>query len=512
MRNGLFRRYISTFAVTLIACTMLLGIALLYFSAKNFSQEKQQLLKNTSERAKTLVEENINPSPSAFEIKSSVPEGFQVIFETTGITTYITDKDGHVLLCSEGSECTHTTRVSERVLSAALRNGSYSDSWFFQGFFRRGGTYTYGEPILHDGKHVGYIFLSLPITPLFDYLSDMLITYFVSAGMMFMVAAVIVYFATRRLIGPLHEISDAAKGFGSGDFGRRVTVTGNDEIAKLAKSFNTMADSLTEFEYMRRSFVANVSHELRTPMTTIGGYIDGILDSTIPDDKEAYYLAIVSDEVKRLSRLTTSLLDITRIEEGAYSIDIKSVNVWDTIIPVMGNTEQRISDKNISITDLDVTPVYAMCDQDVLYQIVYNLIDNAVKFTPESGTITVSAVQADTAAVITVRNTGTGIKQDELGHIFERFYKTDKSRGLDRTGTGLGLYISKTLAQKMAGDVAANSRYGEYAEFVLTLKPGQKVKEQKQKPDTRQKDTKKKSSGQSSGSWFKKFGKNLNLW
>lgn len=507
MKDGLFKKYISTFGMTLISCTLLLGLALLYFSAKNFTDEKQTLLRNSAERAKNIAIAGVKFASPKYEIDPSVADGFGVMYDATGVTTYISDISGRVLLCSEGDECMHITGVSKQVIASTLKRGSYSNSGYFDGFFRSNGSYTYGEPLFKGDTVIGFVFVSLPITPLYSYLSDMMVTFLVSAGVMLFVAAVIIYFATRRLIFPLHEISVAAKDFGSGNFEARVPVTGSDEIAKLARSFNNMADSLTEFENMRRSFVANVSHELRTPMTTIGGYIDGILDNTIPPDKESHYLSIVSNEVKRLSRLTSSLLDITRIEEGAYTVNIVSCNVWEVILSVMGNAESRINDKNIVIPDLDATPKYALCDRDMLYQVIYNLTDNAIKFTPEHGTINVTATHGGGMIYIMVRNSGAGIKENEINHIFDRFYKIDKSRGLDRTGTGLGLYISKTLTQKMEGDLAAASVYGEYAEFTVSLKTGsvpEKNREPKSKPP---RDTKKKSgTAQHTGSWFKKRG------
>lgn len=508
MRDGLFKQYITTFGLTLFTCTLVLGIALLYFSAKNYTEEKREALVSASERAVTIAGEGIVVTPSAIVINTSVTEGFTVIYDTTGVTTFFTNATGRVIACSEGLACTHTTRVNERISDVIIKRGSYFDARYFEGFFQHRGEYTYGVPLRQDNEIVGYIFVSLPITPLFSYLSDMMLTFLISAGTMLLVAAVFIYFATKRLVRPLHEITSAAKAFGTGNFEARVTVTGTDELGRLAQSFNTMADSLSEFESMRRSFVANVSHELRTPMTTIGGYIDGILDSTIPPEKEGYYLSVVSDEVKRLSRLTSSLLDITRIEEGAYEVNTVTINVWKVILSVMGNAEGRISEKNIHIPDLNAAPKFAVCDQDMLYQIFYNLIDNAIKFTPEGGTITVTVTGTAEHVFIVVRNTGMGIKADELTHIFERFYKTDKSRGLDRAGTGLGLYIAKTLSQKMGGDLSVSSKYCEYAQFTITLKAGVVDKRAKQADSDSKKNGKPSKSEDSGKSWFKKKSKN----
>lgn len=519
MREGLFKRYIITFAATLLTCTVLLGIALLYFSARNFTEGKQDVLHTASDRAVIIAQENyVENEDGTIAVSSVVYEGFKAIQDAGGVMVFLTDRDGRVITCSEGTQCTHTTAISERALSTAIKKGSYSSAGYFEGFFRQRGSYTYGVPLWveHEGAQeiVGFVFVSTPITPLVSHLADMSLTFLISAGTMMLVAAVIIYFATRKLITPLSEISGAARSFGSGDFSARVTVSGNDEIANLANSFNLMADSLTEYESQRRSFVANVSHELRTPMTTIGGYIDGILDNTIPREKEDYYLGIVSDEIKRLSRLSTSLLNISRLDEGAYSVEPVCANVWDVIISVMTSLERRIADKKIEVPDLDGAPRFAMYDRDMMHQIIYNLLDNAIKFTPEGGAITVRAEAKNGHVLVSVRNSGAGIAAEELVHIFERFYKADKSRGLDRTGTGLGLYIARTLALKMDAELTAESERGSWAQFTLVLTacaPDKKLlKEAKPQtfkivgeavPQPEEKMEEKKSS-----SWFKKLG------
>lgn len=515
MRDGLFKRYITTFGVTLLTCTVLLGIALLYFSARNFTEGRQQILHTASERAVGIAMENYILEEDGTEVVSSVVyEGFKSIYDASGVNVFMTDPSGVVITCSEGVECTHTSAVSERMLTAAIKKGSYSSAGYFEGFFQQQGSYTYGVPLwaaCGGGQEIaGFIFVSTPITPLMSHLSDMALTFLISAGVMLLVAAGIIYFATRKLIKPLSEISSAARRFGSGDFSARVTVAGSDEIANVGNSFNLMADSLTEYEMQRRDFVANVSHELRTPMTTISGYIDGILDSTIPREKEGHYLMIVSDEIKRLSRLSTSLLNMSRIEEGVYAAELSCANVWDVVIAAMTGMERRISEKGIEVPDLDATPRFAVYDHDMLHQIIYNLLDNAIKFTPEGGTIEVTAEAKNGQVHIAVRNTGSGIPPDELNHIFERFYKTDKSRGLDRMGTGLGLYIARTLALKMDAELTAQSEQGSWAQFTLVLPAGtpdkKQLKEARAQSVRVSGQTKEKQPEKKGASWLKKWG------
>ena len=218
-----------------------------------------------------------------------------------------------------------------------------------------------------------------------------------------------------------------------------------------------MAESLSSSENIRRSFVANVSHELKTPMTTIAGFIDGILDGTIPPDKEKYYLRIVSDEVKRLSRLVKSMLDLSRIDSGSLNLIPKRFDMTETIFTTLITFEQQIERKNIDILGLEV---------------VYNLLENAVKFVNNNGYIEIKIIDESNRLVVSIKNSGEGISSEEVKRVFERFYKTDKSRSQDKNGMGLGLYIVKTIIKLHGGEIKAESKLDEYCKFEFWIPKG----------------------------------------
>ena len=272
------------------------------------------------------------------------------------------------------------------------------------------------------------------------------------------------------MVTPLQQMSAAAKRFAMGDFSYRVNVNTNDELADLGYAFNDMADALDKLESSRRSFVANVSHELKTPMTSIAGFIDGILDGTIPKDKEEYYLKIVSDEVRRLSRLVVAMLNMSKIESGDFQMKPKSYNLSDQIIHILLTFEQKIEKKNIEIRGLeDLEPHHLVADTDMIYQVIYNLFDNAVKFTNDNGYIQINVSDIGDSIQVSIKNSGDGIDASELSRVFERFYKVDKSRSLDAKGAGLGLYIVKTMVEMHGGRIFARSDSKSEAEFVFTL-------------------------------------------
>ena len=265
-------------------------------------------------------------------------------------------------------------------------------------------------------------------------------------------------------------MSRAAKQYAAGKFDVRVPVRGSDEIAELAMAFNNMANSLATVEDQRRSFLANVSHDLRTPMTTIAGFIDGILDGAIPPEKQPYYLELIAGEVRRLSRLVASLLDISRIQAGDRKFTMTAFDICEMARQILISFEQRIDEKQLNIEfecDRDNMTVYA--DRDAIHQVLYNICDNAVKFTNPGGLYRINITAHDKKTYVSVFNEGQGIPEAELPYVFDRFYKSDKSRGLDKTGVGLGLYITKTIMDAHNEEIWVKSVWGEYCEFVFTL-------------------------------------------
>ena len=280
---------------------------------------------------------------------------------------------------------------------------------------------------------------------------------------------VVVNLNAKRLVKPLKSMSQAARRFGQGKFDVRVKISGDDEIAQLAVAFNNMADSLEKNERMRMSFITNLSHDLKTPMTIISGFVDGILDGTIPDEMEGHYLELVSDEVRRLSRLVNRLLDLAIFEAGEIELKVEAFDLCELVRQVLFTFERSIREKNLSLDLFFQESLRVRGDVDALHRVVYNIVDNAVKFTPENGDLAVIVEEKDKLASCTVRNSGTGIPREDIDHIFDRFFKTDRSRTLDRRGSGLGLYIAKAIILRHGGSIHADSVEGEFAAVTFLL-------------------------------------------
>ena len=298
-------------------------------------------------------------------------------------------------------------------------------------------------------------------------------TIFMSTLWIMLAMLVAVYFISERLVSPIKAMSHAAKMFAKGKFDVRIPVYGDDEVSELAAAFNNMASSLSTNEEMRRVFLANVSHDLRTPMTTISGFIDGIIDGAIPPEKHEYYLGVIATEVRRLSRLVSSLLDITKIQAGERKFTKISFDICEMCRQVLISSVQRIESKNLDVDfRCDNDNMFVIGDTDAIHQLVYNLFDNAIKFASDNGKYLIEIKDLGQKIEVSIFNEGIGIPAEDLPYVFDRFYKSDKSRGLDKTGVGLGLYIARTILEAHNETITVESEYGKWCRFSFTLAKG----------------------------------------
>lgn len=291
-----------------------------------------------------------------------------------------------------------------------------------------------------------------------------------SMGAAFIIAVILIYIFSLRLSHPLKQIKSAASRIASGEFEKRLDIKSKDEIGELARTFNQMAVALQNIEEMRRGFVANVSHELRTPMTSIRGFVDGILDGTIPPEKQSHYLTIVRDETVRLNRLVNDLLDLARMEAGEVKLNFTVWDVNELVRKCVIKLESLLLEKNLAVdADFEEEELLVRADSDSIERVVYNLMHNAIKFTPSGGKISIITRKNKDKVEVMIKDTGIGIEQSDLDMIWDRFYKADKSRGRDKTGTGLGLAIVRNIINEHDQNIWVESKPGEGTVFTFTL-------------------------------------------
>lgn len=471
MRRNIFIRFFIVIALLLTLSLSVLFLLLLSQIQPNAVHEKQRQLENV---CSSLVTAYLN-MPLEQQRTHDITELTQMVYSlsaTANARVFITDADGQTLVCSDANPCIHTTSSVQPGIMGVLENGiDYHEEGTLGNLYVEP-YYTCSAPIVIDGVFHGGVFASISrnTAALDGIIGDVAGTYFLTTLVVLAISCVVLYFLTRKLVQPLQAMNHAVREFSKGNFDIRVAVRGRDEVAELAIAFNRMADSLGQLESMRSSFVANVSHELKTPMTNIGGFIDGILDGTIPQEKHSYYLGIISSEIKRLSRLVKSLLYLSKIEAGEELPRASQFDVYDVIRDVIIVLEPELSAKKLELEGLDWdTKMEAEADRDMIFQVIYNLLENAIKYSEPGSTILFSFKTHGKQHSISIRNTGAGIPAEDLPHIFDRFYKVDKSRGLNSKSTGLGLYLVKTLLAVHGQTITADSDGSHYCEFTFTL-------------------------------------------
>ena len=442
VQKSIFTRYLAITMGIVVLSFIMLGTVMMAFFSQYWKNEKRDLL---TQNAASIAEMSnaflSKTSEDTYQLQTTVLKTFIDAFSTSiDADIFITDLEGNILLGNyPNSKLSQPQSVPQQTVSLAAQ-GMYEGRNTFGGLYRSP-SFIIGVP-MYAGENkdmcVGAVFAATSVSTVSAFQGEALQMFLVAAAAALGITFIVVGAFAYRLVQPLRQMSAAARTFGGGDFSVRVPVTSADELGQLALSFNNMANSLSNSEGTRRSFIANVSHELKTPMTTIAGFIDGILDGTIPKEQEDKYLHIVSDEVKRLSRLVKSMLDLSRIDSGEMQLHPTNFDITNTIVTTLLTFEQKIDEKGIEIRGLEeARPQMVLGDQDLLHQVVYNLIEN----------------------------TGPGIAPEDLPMIFERFYKTDKSRSRDKNGMGLGLYIVRTILKLHGGDIAVSSAVGQFCRF-----------------------------------------------
>ena len=469
MKLKLFKKYFFATALIIIFSLTVMMMILSFVLNNYLSRTKYETLGKCSAEAADYIAEMAGGEMK----KDDLFKTLNALSEVSDVDIFLADNSGTVVLCScaewkEKGECYHSEHIIPEEELTVDENRPFKLKTLN---IYKSPHYVVSKQINNDsGAAVGTVFSTAPLSSIRQLMTTVTKLYLLSAAIPLVIMFFALYAMTYRLTKPLKQMSEASKAMAKGDFSKRIPVTSDDEIGELAVSFNQMTNSLVQLEGMRKSFVANVSHELKTPMTTIGGFIDGILDGTIEPERQRYYLQIVSDEVRRLSRLVQSMLSMAKLESGEFVLKPELFDFRELLCTIVVSQEQRIEAAKLNITGLDeVQSVSLNADKDLIHQVIYNLVDNAVKFTNESGTIDFKVKTDSKKLTFTITNTGKGIPESELPYVFERFYKVDKSRSANKNSTGLGLYIVKTIVKAHGGSITAASRENKFTAFSVVL-------------------------------------------
>lgn len=487
--NNLLKTIYSKYLVSFIA---LIGIGFLTIAiiicsvVTNYSiNTKTDLMNRTAEMVyleisnemmaencdfETAVKRNSEKYSNVFGILGDYSESDIILFSRDGKILYETADDTVFASLTLGKTTMDEIRSNAKLSRLGDLNGLFKQRRFNY-------IYPVEESISGQNKTIGYIVLTSSASGMSQVFEQIIKVIIVSSLWVFLAAIIIVYFITDRITTPIKQISKAVKSYAKGDFDVRIPVNGEDEIATLSEAFNNMASELSKLEKTKNTFFSSVSHDLKTPMTSIQGFIEGILDGTIPPEKQSYYLGIVLEEVKRLTRLVNSLLDVTRMQSGSVKLNPVHFDVCEMARLILISFEEKIDELKLDVEfNCDDDPSDVFADKDAIHQVIYNIVSNALKFTPEGGKLKIDITKdkQNEKYNVSVYNTGIGIKQEELPYIFDSFYKADSSRGLDKTGTGLGMFIAKSKIEAHGEKIGVESEYEKYCRFYFTLSSNEK--------------------------------------
>ncbi len=466
---GLYWRYFTAIAGMVLLTMLLLGVSLFALTYTSGTNDKRSEMRS---RAELIAQLSVDYFKSGMDENVDQDEALRKLAEVstrmTDVNFLICDVEGHVLLTTDETLGGHAVTVPADVTAAVNTARIYDDQTTLGGVYKDK-HFVVGVPIETSDMVLGFVLAVVDMDEMLEMWSSFFGLFLMTSAIILLIAFLVSSLASMRQIQPITEMVQATRAYASGNFDVRMSdVDRSDEFGELARSFNAMADSLQETERQRRDFIANVSHELKTPMTSIAGYTDGILDGTIPPEKERQYLQIISDESRRLSRLVRRMLDLSRLQ----SKEMKKVSfdICESMRLSLLSMEQKIIDRGLDVeADIPEEAVMVDGDKDLLTQVVYNLLENATKFATPGSALYLGLTHDSEQAVVCVRNQGATIAPEEIPLLFERFHKSDKSRSEDKDGYGLGLYVVKTILDQHGEHITVASEAG-LTSFAFTVR------------------------------------------
>ena len=423
---------------------------------------------NTYQEANMMATDYL---PDYFSEEVSLNE---VRLQLSGMETHLdaalwfVDREGRLLASAQSEGLPPAPSQIQDFNPAEAGNSQYLTG-DYHGYFQEY-VITVIAPVIHGYSPAGYLLVHKSL----DYVNEVqgilmraaLITLLVIYLLSFIILLALEFFVYR----PLRKITEAATQYASGNLDYEIPVRTEDEMGYLSASLNYMSSQLRDMEDYQKKFVANVSHDFRSPLTSIKGYVEAMADGTIPPEMQKKYLDIILFETERLTDLTQDLLTLNEFDSKNLLLNKENFDIHEMIKNVAASFEGTCTQKKISIELLFASKqMEVFADKRKIQQVLYNLLDNAIKFSDPESTVTIETTERGEKVSISVKDYGIGIPRSALGKIWERFYKTDLSRGKDKKGTGLGLAIVKEAIQAHGENISVVSTEGVGTEFIFTL-------------------------------------------
>lgn len=461
-KESINQRIIVTFiSVTSIVLIFLGSIITILFN-KNYHSTKLSNLEKQMGIIGNSINKYLNQQDGSY---SQLKEIIKMACISTNTEAIITDRLGYVYLVN-GEDYQDLMYSKIKLNTESLS----SNIEFKKEVFKTDNASIKGyvKAIYEDGEIDGYMIMVMQNESERNF--NMFIIW-ITVIIEIIISAIVIKIVTKQIIiRPIDDINNVAKRLAKGEVEKRVVVNCNNEIGELAESFNMMAESLEKSDTKRREFISNVSHELRSPITSIKGFIGGILDGVIPRDRENYYLKIVYDEIDRLARLVNDLLDMSAMESGKFNLAITEFDINQVISLCILNLEHKIQEKGLNVkATFHNNRAYVLGDRDRIIQVVTNIIENSIKYSNDDGEIKIDVYSKGEKIYVDIFNSGECIEEKELNKIWDRFYKSDKSR-TNKLSTGLGLPIVRSILSQHNEDIWVKNIEGKGVSFIFTLK------------------------------------------
>jgi len=465
MKQSIFIKYIiAYFAFALIGFLLITHLT----TNQTFNQIREFKVTAFQSSAKSIAKslstnENLDGS-NYFEAIGNFTESLDA-------TTWVVAPNGAILYSTDASE--DVARIPNFNISY-FKNKDFAIG-HLNGVFDSTYLSVY-HPVIIGKDAVAYVLINMPTSIILTETILQVNIFYITYFLILLLAMIFIYIFVSNVYAPLRKIRIATKEYAKGNFSYPLKTGYNEEFDELAHSLNYMAHQLNSAEEYQRKFVSNISHDFRSPLTSIKGYVGAIMDGTIPSEMQNKYLGIVLSEAERLERLSDGLIDLNRWGTTKIGIIFEDFNLIKVIVNVMDSLEGRCKAKDINF-DFHYDEQYNVsADKDKIEQVIHNLIDNAIKFSPTESTISIKLYTKGDKVFCSIKDSGIGISKKDLPRIWDRFYKTDLSRGKDRTGSGIGLSIVKEIITAHGENIDVISTEMVGTEFVFSLKKSKKQK------------------------------------
>lgn len=466
MKHSLFDKIFLGFLFLSLAVFSLLVFYSTYATKKSLLSEKKDALTN---EAFLVVEQTLGEYLKGDYTIEETQQNLEYYSKTLHINVWMTDATGHIIAYANVD---NNVKTPENIMNLdpdfnMTKNKSFTGN-FYDCF--ESDVITVSIPITTNDIPNGVVLIHANTDQLDNIQSDIIQVIYIPFLILLIISFILLGIISGKIMKPIKKINSVAEEYSTGNFDTKMNIHSNDEIGQLAATLEYMASELSKLDEYRKSFISNISHDFRSPLTSIKGYIEAIQDGTIPPEKQDKYLNIVVEETKRLSKLTSSLLELNNYDTYGLWLVLKDFDIVPLVKKAMGTFEGKCIDNGITLllnNHCDNSIVHA--DKIKIQQVIYNLLDNAIKFTPSGKNIYITLTNRNGKIFVSIKDEGCGIPADSIKNIWVRFFKADVSRGKDKQGTGLGLSITREIIKAHGENINVVSTENVGSEFTFSL-------------------------------------------